>query len=289
MIKVLAPAKINLYLKVLGRDLNGYHRLDTVFQALELFDEVCICNSRGKARIEVVCTDASGRVLGELSGRKNIVHKAVRLVSEARKIKKGVRVTIKKRIPVAAGMGGGSSDAAAALIGLNREWKLGMDRDEMLVYARKLGADVGFFLYGGTARGTGYGDTVKPLVAMKQAWFVVVNPGIKVSTEWVYGKYDGFKKNVRRVVKGGYFVKELGRYMVNDLEPVVADRYPVIENIKEFLKKSGAVAAMMTGSGPTVFAPARSRAEAVELRDSVAGSYGYPAWALKTFGPLSRI
>jgi len=286
-IKILAPAKINLYLKVLGKAKNGYHRIDTVFQALDLYDEVLVSASSGKPRIKIICKDPAGRVLKELSGRNNIVYRAAVILSRDRKIKCGARIEVKKRIPVEAGMGGGSSDAAAALAGLNEAWGLGITRKEMLVYAGELGSDVPFFLYGGTARGTGYGGAVKPLKPLKR-WFVIVNPDFKVSTRRVYEMYDRVKGRARFKGGSGFFWKELGESMVNDLEQVVIEKYPVLNEIKKFLFENGASAAMMTGSGPTVFAAVKNREEGMRIKKKVSGYFNCSAWVARTCGRRKR-
>ena len=184
--KVFAPAKINLYLQILGRDRNGYHRLRTVFQALKLYDEISLSET-GNNRIEITCFDKKGTIKA-LSGKKNIVYKAAELLRQQQKADKGVRISIKKNIPVAAGLGGGSSDAAAVLLGLKKLWKLRIKRKDLVNIAGKIGADVPFFLSGHTALGEGYGDVVTPLLRMERKRVLLVSPGFRVRTKWVYNK-----------------------------------------------------------------------------------------------------
>jgi len=246
-----APAKINLSLQILARRPDGYHDLDTVMQKLDLADLVTIA-----------VTDQPGIILrcpdSELpEDRTNIVWQAADTFLAACRIKKkGVVITLQKNIPVAAGLGGGSSDAAATLTGLNRLLATGLTTSELIELARMLGADVPFFVTDyGAVRATGIGDQMVPLPSLTNCTVVLVNPGFSVSTRWVYEKYALTIKGKDSKLydcpkKMDHVLPYLGS---NDLEQVTIFSYPELGILKQKLIDLGAVAVMMSGSGPTVF------------------------------------
>lgn len=288
--KVFAPAKINLYLQVLGRDKNGYHRIRTVFQALELYDEISLSET-GNNRIEITCFDKRG-VIKALSGKQNIVYKAAAFLRQRQKVDKGVRIGIKKNIPVAAGLGGGSSDAAAVLLGLKKLWKLRIKRKELVNIAGKIGADVPFFLSGHTAMGEGYGDIVTPLPDMQRKRVLLVSPGFRVRAKWVYNKLNGRPKpvkpqgmknrtysvnKIKKMIKG-----DMKSLLFNKLEEVTIPRYPVIGRIKDFLVDNGACFSMMSGSGPAVFAFIEDEKTGIDLMKRTKKAFNCSSWLVET-------
>ncbi len=244
-----APAKINLCLHVLGRLDSGYHVLAMAMQRVSLYDDVVIEIGRGDAL--QVCCDG----LDLAPGEENIAARAVRLLLEAAGIRRAVSVSIIKRIPVAAGLGGGSSDAATVLTGVNDMLGLGFDGGTLQEFAARLGSDVPFFIFGAPAWATGTGTTLENLPGLPSVSYVLVNPGVAVSTKEVYQSL--------RLTKGGDLAsiprfsagspEELCRLLHNDLEQVVLPRYPVVGEVKARLRDLGAMGSLMSGSGATVF------------------------------------
>ncbi len=246
-----APAKVNLFLRVLERRSDGYHNLDTVMQKLELSDLLTLAVTE-ESGIVLRCPDSD---LPE--DRSNIVWRAAEAFLAACGCEKlGLAITLEKNIPIAAGLGGGSSDAGTVLTGLNRLLAAGLTIAELIELARPLGADVPFFVTGyGAVRAEGIGDRMVPLPSLKNCSFVLVNPGFSVSTRWVYEKYaltmagkdsklyDSQKKMDHLLLPSG----------VNDLERVTLSLYPEIELLKQKLLVHGAASVLMSGSGPTVF------------------------------------
>jgi len=247
---LIAPAKINLALYVAGKRPDGYHEVVTVLHRLDLCDE-----------LELTLSDSSGICLECPSGRAphgpdNLAYRAAELFLEKTKVRCGVRMVLHKRIPVAAGLGGGSSDAASVLLGLNRltgEW---LSREELARMGAALGSDVPFFVWEvTTARGTGRGDAIEP-VDVPAGWYVVVNPGFGVSTAWVYAHLNlkltrGENPFIKFLLNRDSF--EIDEILRNDLEEVTGRRYPVIPEIKQALLKLGSRGSLMSGSGPSVF------------------------------------
>ena len=262
---LLAPAKINLCLHVLGKRADGYHDVAMLMQRISLCD-----------RIELTLTETPGvRVFCpgvELPpGGENIAARAARRLLELAGAETGVEILIDKQIPVAAGLGGGSSDAAAVLLGLNDLLQLKLDRPTLMAEGARLGADVPFFIFQQTAWATGIGDVLEGVSGMPAVWYVLVNPGVPVSTAWVYqnlgltsGGGGAMLPRFLRTVDG------LVRLLHNDLERVTVARYPVVAALKDALAACGAVGALMSGSGPTVFGvfaeEAAARKAADELR-----------------------
>lgn len=253
--KIRAPAKVNLYLRIVGKRKGGYHLLDTVMVPVSLCDELEIRRPRtardAKRRLTVTCDHPLVP-----SGKGNLVYKAARRLLRGRGIDSPVQIHIRKRIPVGGGLGGGSSDAAAALVGLNRFFRLGLTRAEMLAVAASLGADVPFFVRGRPARAQGIGERLRALGAMPRLWMVILYPGFPVSTRWVYENYPWkLTKDIEEtsIIFPWRGPKELTSFLVNDLEKVAIRRYPRIGRLKQRLIEEGAAGALMSGSGSSVF------------------------------------
>ena len=251
-IRLRSYAKINWTLDVLHRRDDGYHELRTIYQTVSLHDSISITATGGA--IEVTCQDP--RVP---SGETNLAHKAARLLAEAVRPASGARVEIEKRIPVAAGLGGGSSNAAATLLGLARLWRAEVDEATLIGIAARLGSDVPFFLVGGTALGVGRGEEVYPLEQVRPLDMLLVNPGFTVSTAFAYAKVSRLTSpDSPRIIPftllaaGG--ASELPLVASNDLEQVVIAAHPEIAELKRMLLDLGAQRALMTGSGATVYA-----------------------------------
>jgi len=245
---LLAPAKVNLCLHVLGRRDNGYHDLAMLMVPLAFGDYVRIA-LRDEPGVEIECAGV------ELPpGGENIAVRAARNMLERAAYRGGVKIEIDKRIPVAAGLGGGSSDAASVLCGLNRLLELGLRQDELMDIGVTLGADVPFFVRGETAWATGIGERLEGVKNLPFAWYVLVNPGFAVSTAWVYGNLGlTTPRTPTKMPRFSGQIDEIAALLHNDLEAVTAARHPEIAEIKGLLLDLGALGALMSGSGPTVF------------------------------------
>jgi 4-diphosphocytidyl-2-C-methyl-D-erythritol kinase len=258
-VKIRAPAKINLTLRVVGRRENGYHLLDTIMVPVSLYDEIDICRTRtsrnvrsGAHIIKVTCNHPLAP-----GGEENLAHKAASLILAAAKIPgEKLRIHIRKRIPVGAGLGGGSSDAAAVLVGLNQLLHLNFSNKRLEKLALSLGADVPFFIQGLPARARGIGEHLRRLKTMPMMWLVILYPGFSVVTRWVYGnlRLKLTKPRVNTSITTPLTsLPEVGRLLVNDLESVTIRRYSRIKLLKEKLVQEGAIGALMSGSGSSVF------------------------------------
>lgn len=246
-----AYAKINLGLNVLGKRCDGYHDVDMIMQTISLADEVELT----EAESFLLTTDDADLACDE----SNLAWKAANLMGKLVNRKPNVHIHIKKQIFVAAGLAGGSSDGAAVLRGLNKLWKIGFSVRQLEAIAAQLGSDVPFCISGGTTRATGRGEILKALPDMPIMWLVLVKPkNMAVSTSWVYKNLgeeveqiqliDNLEKAIK-IQDGASVLKNLG----NVLESVTIPVYPLIGEIKDTMLKVGALAALMSGSGPTVF------------------------------------
>lgn len=244
----LAPAKINLCLHVLGRRPDGYHELAMIMQRVSLFDRLQVTLT-GEPGVRVVCPGVELPPDGE-----NIAARAARRLLALAGGRCGVEIVIDKQIPVAAGLGGGSSDAAAVLMGLNEMLELGLDRAALMAEGARLGADVPFFIFGAAAWATGVGDVLEKIEDLPPLWYVLVNPGLAVSTAWVYQNLGLTSKiEAAKLPRFSRTVSGVVGLLHNDLERVTAGRYPLVATVKEELAASGAAGVLMSGSGPTVF------------------------------------
>lgn len=273
-ISLNAYAKVNLALEVIGKRRDGYHEVAMVMQSVSLCDSVAL--SLCDAGI-TVCCDRADLPCDET----NLAYRAAALLRQECGAPGGVRVELAKRIPLAAGLAGGSSDAAAVLRGLNRLWRLSLSRNELEALAARLGSDVPFCLWGGTALATGRGEILEPLEDFSGYGVVLVNPPLQVSTAWVYGNYRGGTRpplpdirSMRQAIGQRDFPQVAGQ-LFNDLETVTVPAFPEIGRWKAELSAAGAAGVLMSGSGPTVFAltpdplSARHLAERILLKPGV--------------------
>jgi 4-diphosphocytidyl-2-C-methyl-D-erythritol kinase len=266
-VRVRAFAKINLSLRVKGAGRDGFHELDTIFQSIALYDTLTIRRRPGALRL--TCSDSALPVDG-----RNLVIRAARAVWKAsgrRGAPHGVAIDLVKRIPLEAGLGGGSSDAAAALRALGSLWRV--DEERLRAIAPALGADVPYFLTGGTVRGRERGDVLTPLPDEKPAWVVLALPDFGVSTADAYSWWDADAKRKRQVASA--FRRTItatgpAKRFANDLERPVARRHPVIRRIVAALRRAGASHAAMSGSGSAVFGLFGRRAAALRAGQELA-------------------
>ena len=265
--KIRAPAKINLGLRVVGKRDDGYHLLDTIMVAVTLFDELEIKKrrpekSRGRqpAQLRVTCDHPLVP-----SGEKNLVYRAASLLLREAGVTEPLDIQIRKRIPVGAGLGGGSTDAAAALVGITRLLKLRYSARRLEELASSLGADVPFFIRARPVRARGIGDRLTPLKRVPPWWLVILYPGFPVSSAWVYSKLRGNLTKSYANTKLSTLLTDAPKFaelLVNDLEPVTVMRYRRIKLLKDSLIELGAAGALMTGSGSAVFGIFGSREKA---------------------------
>lgn len=257
---VNAYAKVNLFLRVLGLRDDGYHEIDTLMVPISLADRVLV-ELAGPGKITVRCPGCP-----ELDGRENLAWHAAELFRRRAGSKRGIRVEIEKNIPVAAGLGGGSSDAAAVLRALYRLFGHPFDKKELFTMAERLGSDVPFFLHSGPCRATGRGTDCRPVSGLAPAWLVLAVAPFPLSTAEVYNKRKQLTKSVagaRKPTLAGCAGGEWnGSVLVNDLQPASESLQPAIGRVCEALLEAGAEVALMTGSGPTVFGLCRTEDEA---------------------------
>lgn len=252
-LQLKALAKINLGLDVLGKRDNGYHDVRMVMQTIYLYDNVTLTKTK-EAGIQVETNLPYLPV-----DQNNIAYKAAKLLMDEFDIQEGVHIKLDKRIPVAAGMAGGSSNAAAVLVGMNRLFNLGLKQKDLMERGVSLGADVPYCVMRGTTLAEGIGEKLSPLDPMPKCYILVAKPGISVSTKMVYEALDAKEivehPDIDGVITGlkQQDVRQVAAAMGNVLESVTIEKYPVIETIKDAMKEAGALNAMMSGSGPTVF------------------------------------
>lgn len=271
IVSIRAHAKINLDLRVLGARPDGFHELRTVFQALALHDTIRCVPRKGPFAIE--CSSA-GVPLDE----SNLIWRAAQTLWRALRRPGRVRdmvVQLEKQIPLQAGLGGGSADAAATLMALAQAWRVPVKPSQLTDVAAHIGSDVPFFLSGGTALGLGRGEEVYPLADLPRHWIVLLIPGFGVSTSEAYGWYDA-ERELSRAPREPQHVPgpwpSRAAQMINDLEAPIAAHHPEIDQMKAALKRAGAVAAAMSGSGSTVFGLFQKRRDAVIAAEGLTGS-----------------
>lgn len=250
--KLKAYAKINLGLDVIGRLPDGYHQVKMVMQTVGIYDELTF--ERAEQGIQIT-TDSGILPTDE----NNLIYKAARLMMEKYRIEEGIRVHLQKNIPIAAGMAGGSTDAAAAMQGMNRLFRLGVPKEELMREAVSIGADVPYCLLGGTALAEGIGEELTVLPPVPDMVLLVAKPEISVSTKYVYEHLDSAEKIEHPDIDGMVSaIREQSmdgilERMENVLETVTIPAHPVIAGLKERMLELGAKRSLMSGSGPTVF------------------------------------
>ena len=248
MIARRSPAKVNLLLRVLGKRHDGYHDIVSLMQRISLYDDMEFHLTDGG--IELSCP---GSTLPE--DRRNIVYQAAEALCSRTSLLQGVQITIRKHIPIAAGLGGGSSNAATTLVTLNDMMALGYSTGELMEIGAAIGADVPFFIFARTAWASGIGDHLQEAHDIPSLWFVLVNPGFPLSTKDIYeGLNLGLtKERIKYNIQRFKSVPQIAGALSNDLERVSLKIYPVLSKIKDLLTACGALGSLMSGSGPTVF------------------------------------
>jgi 4-diphosphocytidyl-2-C-methyl-D-erythritol kinase len=260
-----APAKVNYLLDVIRKRPDGYHDLRMIMQRVNLCDEITltIVDFPG---INVICS-----ATGVPDGPENIAWKAARLMLDLCAYETGIKIEIKKKIPVAAGLGGGSSDAATVLMGMNDLLQLGLSNQKLMAIGQTLGADVPFFIFKETAIAEGIGEKLTLLPNMPKCWLLLVNPRVHVSTAWVYQSLQLTNTaTLNKLPKFFESIEQIVSIFSNDLEKVTILAFPVIAEIKTRILELGAAGSMMSGSGPTVFGVFTSLDSAESARQQIA-------------------
>lgn len=268
-IELLAHAKVNLILDVLGERDDGYHDIDTVMQEIELHDVISIENGRGG--FVLTCNDPSLEL-----DSSNLVYKAWEALKDRVK-NPSVTIHIEKNIPMGAGLAGGSTDCATTLLALNELWSLNLKEDELEEIGATLGSDVPFFIRGGTQRARGRGEILEPLSSFKDEILLLVTPNEHISSRFIYEhikdggrlKVDEFVSHLETSSPKAY------HYMENYMESVTCQHLPILEKIKEEMKEKGAITSLMSGSGPTVFAFFERMEEAIEAKEYFSSKFSF--------------
>ncbi len=292
-IVVFAPAKLNLYLRVLGKRSDGFHELQTLICFISLYDQITLQPHREQDGL--VVSWATGSAGGDLERRvistwnpNNLIVRAVELFRARSGIRRPVRICLQKRIPARSGLGGGSSDAAAVLWGLNRLYRLGLSREQLAGWAAELGSDVPCFLYSGLCLCTGRGEQVQPLGWLPRLHAVVVFPPQGLSTAEVYGHWNeseqgkgpGIREAVRAWGQGSPAAWRNGLF--NSLEPVARKLCPGLQQLRRHLESRGHWAGQLSGSGSAYFVLCRNRVQARRLARQLAAEGWGRCWAVST-------
>lgn len=268
MVLIQANAKINLTLDVLGKRDDGYHEVAMVMQSVGLFDTIRLEESESGIDLQM---DTTLLPLGE----KNLAWQAARLFLTNQGIQSGVKIYIEKRIPVAAGLAGGSTDAAAVLRGLNALFGTDLALSELSALGAQLGSDVPFCIFGGTMLAAGRGELLQAMPDCPAAWLVLAKPALEISTVWAYGAFDDAERP--RLDKTGVMseaiasgsLEAVAANLSNALEPVVLAAHPIIGAYKRILADNGGLGSLMSGSGPTVYSLLYTKSEAERAADAL--------------------
>lgn len=282
---VPAFAKINWKLHVLGKRADGYHELDTIFQTISLHDIITF-EITENSEIALSCDDP---LLS--TGAENLVYRAAEALQERFARRTGTRIRLEKRIPAQAGLGGGASDAAVTLLALTHLWNLEAKRNDLLDVASSLGADVPFFLFGGTAHGTGIGNSITPLPDVDEKFLLIIKPNAKVSTALAYQSLNSGSlttTEAKTILSSSQPDEIFGSFnpeaLQNDFERVVFERAPEIERAKIALMNDGADAALLAGSGSAVFGIFDSENARERAIQAIALETGWRVFPCRTVG-----
>lgn len=294
-LEVKAPAKINIYLDVLGKRADGYHDIRSLLLPVSLFDRLIL--EERPNDIEMI-----GKSLVHFEGipwpismgplEDNLIIRAARLLKEITGIRRGVRIILEKHIPIAAGLGGGSSNAAAVLNGLNTLWDTGLSQDEILTLGTRLGSDIPALIHGGAIEMNGRGDRIRPIrqTGFSDLWLVLVNPGLCISTGDIYSRYTPgltpspgpgiFPSILSGLEDGSLDLITAGLF--NALQKTVFQKYSLLEIIHNELEKINGKGVLLSGTGSTVFALVKNHDQGHKLETQIRGISGCPLWTCVT-------
>ena len=266
-----APAKVNLHLSVLNKRPDGYHNIETIFERIALFDKIVI-RSLKKSKIKISCDNP-----GIPTDKNSLIYRAAELLKKECHVPNGVKIKIDKKIPIASGLGGGSSDTAAVLTGLNKVWKLSLKPDALIAFGKRLGADIPFFLTDGSfAMASGRGDEIIPLRWRAKLWHVLVSCETELLSKDIYSAYS--KKTLRGSAKKARLNKRrfprsaeikfegVKNLLNNDLEQIVLGKAPFLSELKGAMKDLSFGYSLVSGSGPSIFGLFKKRKEAVRAK-----------------------
>ena len=271
---LVAPAKINLRLEIIGRRKDGFHEIRSIMCAVGLYDTL----SLSKIPAGITLTSSNSDL--PLDNR-NLAFKAASVLMQTANLSAGVRIRLGKHIPIAAGLGGGSSDAAATMRGINALYGLNYASAELRELGAKIGADVPFFFSQGPAFATGIGEKLSPCKLFPPFWVLLVTPAMPVSTAWAYSQFTSeMQDNVFTFSEKIDLLKMGKEILYNDLERVVIFHFPEIAKIKKILEDNGAWGALMSGSGPTVFGIFFEKEEARRTESRLVKNYHAPNWKI---------
>jgi len=278
MIKLRSYAKLNLYLDIGEKLDNGYHNIETIFQTINLFDEIKI-EKLNEPTYRIVCDNPEVPV-----GKESVVYRAIEIIMKGKN--KGVAVSIDKKIPLASGLGGGSSNVASILLGICRLFQIKVSTSQLIAIATSLGMDIPFFIERGTVYARGRGEILFPLTLEDQPiHLILVNPGIAISTKWAYQSFDEDKKedfnkpilNINRYInqKEVMTISKIRKYIYNRFDSIICKKYSLISEIKSQLIELGALSATITGSGPTVYGVMENEQKADEVYKKLKNQYPF--------------
>jgi 4-diphosphocytidyl-2-C-methyl-D-erythritol kinase len=268
VIRAQAHAKLNFSLCILGRRPDGFHQVETVLHAIDLCDELTLTPTKGEVKVE--CNV-------DIEEETNLCRRSALLLREATGCRKGVHMKLQKKIPTGSGLAGGSSDAAATLQALNALWELGLSKEELAEVGARLGCDIPFFLWGGTALGTNRGDMIRPLDSHPRLWFVLAKPQFEVPTAWAYRELDRYplREPMTEQMLSALTVgspQAIAQALHNDLEEPVMRHHAELAELKKQLLEAGCLGAALCGSGSAVFGVAKDRLSAREALKKVEGA-----------------
>ncbi len=269
-VKLKAHAKINIGLLITGKRQDGYHEIETIFQEIDLHDTIYL-EKHEPGEIVIECSHPLVP-----NDEKNICFRTIEQLRKASGLNFGSKITIEKNIPVGAGLGGGSSNAAAVIKGANELFNLGLSQEKQHEIAREIGADVPFFLMGGTALARGIGDELQPLNLPFFYYGVLIYPKIEISTSWVYKNFNFNLTKTKKIIKLAHFYNDevsFKEFFQNDLEKVVFKKFPELSQIKESLYNSGAFFASMSGSGSSIYGLFKDKPSALNAKALLGDRY----------------
>jgi 4-diphosphocytidyl-2-C-methyl-D-erythritol kinase len=281
-LRLNAYAKINLTLDVLGDRPDGYHDIETVLHTVELHDTIILREDGDGITLRCTSPDVPTET-------QNIVHRTAHLLKETFQISRGIEIELTKRIPVAAGLGGGSSDAAVTLLGLAQMWKLRVDDRQLMDLGSKIGSDVPFFLVGGAALAVGRGERVRMLRSLPTTWVVIARPTIQITSEWAYKAIDHGAARKRpdtsRVVRAleSEDASSVGQLLCNVFEDVVVAHHPVVGTLRTQMASQAPLGVSLSGTGPALFAMAANEAAARGIAQAVETMPNVEVFVTRTF------
>jgi 4-diphosphocytidyl-2-C-methyl-D-erythritol kinase len=278
-----SPCKVNLLLNILGRRTDGFHELETVLHPVALFDRLSFV--RAGHGIQLTCSHANLP-----TDSQNLVYRAAAAFLKTSDIEEGVRLHLEKNIPLAAGLGGGSANAATTLLGLNELFGRPLTSEQLHTLSAALGSDVPFFLQNKPALATGRGEQIRPLEsfpALRGAWFLLIHPGFGIPTPWAYQQLASFPAGLNGIsgraqqlitILQGADLKATGTALYNSLEFPALKKYPLLALFQEFLRENGAAAALMSGSGSSTFALVQTKPATEQLLEGFKSKFGPTNW-----------